>query len=163
LEPAAEEFCALCGNVIAAGKAQFVIEGSACEACAVERAAAKARKLMPLALFALLAALVPLGVSYATIKMHNDLSSTVTTSTRILVFTSNSSSEFSAQVDGASGGPMVRSYSDPVATAFGGAAILLGALGAWLALRAKNQRSVIFALASAALGAFHLLHGLGTI
>lgn len=160
---ATPEFCALCGDVIPAGKAQFVIEGSACEKCAAARAAAKARKLMPAALFAVLAALVPLFISYATTHVSDGQSVTTITSTRILFYSSSSSNSLDFHVDGVAPAATERTYSDPVAVAFGATALLLGALGAWLALRAKNRNSIVASGVAAAFGVFHLLHGLGKI
>jgi peptidoglycan/LPS O-acetylase OafA/YrhL len=155
-----QTFCALCGNAIA-GEGQFVIEGTACSDCFKKREQARARKLMPLALFALLSAIVPFLVEYSTTKMHSKNAATVTTRTRFLIFSSASSDGFDAHIEGADPGPVVRSYSDPVAIAFGGAAVALGALGAFLALKRSNRRSLMLAAAAALIGVWHVIRGAG--
>ncbi len=55
------------------------------------------------------------------------------------------------------------SYSEPVAIFFGGGAVLLGAFAIFLAMKAKNRRSMIFAGIALAAGAAHILRGLGKI
>ena len=157
-----QTFCALCGNVIT-GEGQFVIEGTACADCFRKREQARARKLMPLALFALLSAIVPFLVEYSTTKVHSNYSATVTTRTRFLIFSSASSDGFEARIEGADPGPVVRSYFNPVALAFGGAAVVLGAAGVAAALKRTNRRSLAFAATAAAVGVWHIVHGAGVV
>ncbi len=160
---AAAQFCALCGNSIPEGKGVFVIEGTICESCSVKRAAAKARRLGPLALIAVACALLPLAISYSTEVVSTDFTVHTTVTTRILIFSSSNVSAFEGVPSGAVDSKPVRKFSDPVALAFGGVAVLFALVAIWRARKDGAKRAAGFAIGAALLGVWHVLHGRGIV
>lgn len=155
-----DEICVLCGTTMAAGSGHTVAEGSACGSCAAARAA-EPKKIVPIARLAMFAALVPICLSYATTTVTTDQSARHTTTTRVLIFSSSESSGFESRINGVAPGPATVKYSDPIAVAGGGAAVLLGVLGLIAARKAQHRRSLLISGGAALYGAYAMVHGLG--
>jgi carbohydrate-binding DOMON domain-containing protein len=153
-----EAICIDCGTTFDAPAAE-----TSCPACTASKPKAP-RALIPLALYAAIAAAFALGIGYSTLTETTAHSSLTRTTTRILIFSSSSESSFSSTINGEQDtGPVVRHYRDPLALAGGGAAIVLGLAAVVVAARKREQRSLMFAGAAAAIGVYKVLQGAGMI